>query len=100
MSNSRGYQRERAVRKLLEADGWVVVRPGASLGPADLLALKKGERPRVIQVKSGVRNAYADFRPKERAALIEYAAAAGAAAELAWWPVRGALEWIDSALWP
>ena len=38
---SRGTQRERAVKALLEDEGWFVVRAPASLGSADLLATRR-----------------------------------------------------------
>jgi Holliday junction resolvase len=100
MAKSRGTQRERAVRDKLREDGYVVYRPGASLGCADLVALKAGEPPKLVQVKTGTRNPYDHFRPDERAALVAEAEKAGAVALLAWWPLRGRLSYIDSSAWP
>jgi Holliday junction resolvase len=50
-NKSDGTRRERKAKKLLEADGYHVVRVAASLGAADLLAAKIGQRL-LVQVKS------------------------------------------------
>jgi Holliday junction resolvase len=97
---SRGHNRERAVKLLLEQDDWVVIRTAGSLGVADLVALKAGKQPRLIEVKSTAGGPYERFSPKDRADLIFAAFMAGAAAELAWWPPRGKLRWIPSNEWP
>jgi len=47
----KGYRVERKIRLLIEAEGWKVIRPGASLGEADLVCLKEG-KCMTIQVKS------------------------------------------------
>lgn len=39
----RGSDLERAARKELEANGYFVIRSAGSKGPADLVALKRGE---------------------------------------------------------
>lgn len=95
----RGHDRERSVKKLLEEEGWLVVRAAGSLG-YDLVALKDSHTPRVIEVKSTAGGPYERFGPKDRRELCAAALAAGAIAELAYWPPRGALRWIDSAEWP
>lgn len=97
---SRGIQRERQVRRELEAEDWWVTRAAGSLGDADLVALKAGHRPRLIEVKSSAQGPYEHFRPKDRADILFAAEVAGAVAELAWWPPRGKLRWIPSAEWP
>ena len=95
----RGHDRERSVKRLLEEDGWLVVRAAGSLG-YDLVALKDGFTPRVIEVKSTAGGPYERFGPSDRRELVDAAKAAGACAELAYWPPRGQLRWIDSAEWP
>lgn len=101
MSNSsRGHSRERAVRRLLEADDWWVCRAAGSLGDADLVALKDGSRPRLIEVKSSAKGPYEHFGPKDRADLLFAAFLAGADAWLCWWPPRGKPTWIHSHEWP
>lgn len=100
MSSRRGITRERQVRLLLEDDDWFVVRAAGSLGDADLVALKAGRVPRIIEIKSSARGPYHSFGPKQRADLIAAARIAGARAELAWWPPRGKLRFIPSDEWP
>jgi Holliday junction resolvase len=97
---SRGHNRERQVKALLQSEDWWVARAAGSLGDADLVALKDGHRPRMIEVKSTAQGPYEHFRPKDRADLIFAAALAGAEAWLCWWPSRGKPKWIPSSEWP
>lgn len=97
---SRGHDRERAVKRLLEAEDYWVARAAGSLGDADLVALKDGKRPLMIEVKSSAAGPYEHFRPKDRSDIVFAAALAGADAVLAWWPPRGKLRWIPSEEWP
>lgn len=97
---SRGHDRERRVRDWLLERDWVVVRAAGSLGEIDLVALKAGETPRLVEVKSTAGGPYERFGPAERADLQQRAQWAGAAAWLAWWPPRGQLRWIPSHEWP
>ena len=98
--SSRGTQRERAVRLRLEEDDWLVVRAAGSLGVVDLVALKAGHRPRLIEVKSDVKGPYDNFRPADRADLLQRAEWAGGDAWLVWWPPRGQMRWIPPSEWP
>lgn len=98
--SSRGINRERQVRRVLEAQDWWVTRAAGSLGDADLVALKDGKQPRLIEVKSTAGGPYEHFRPGDRAALVFAARVAGGVAELAWWPPRGQLRWIPEGEWP
>lgn len=95
----RGHNRERQVRLLLEAEDWFVIRAAGSLGDADLVALKDGHRPRLIEVKSTI-GPYSHFGPRDRSELSFAARLAGGVAELAWWPSRGRLRWIPEDEWP
>lgn len=97
---SRGHNRERQVRRDLEADDWWVARAAGSLGDADLVALKDGKRPRLVEVKATARGPYHGFGPKDRADLIFAAELAGAEAWLCWYPPRGKPTWIPSCEWP
>ena len=97
---SRGHNRERAVKARLEGEDWWVARAAGSLGDADLVALKDGKRPRLVEVKSTAGGPYERFGPCERAALLLAARIAGADAVLAWWPPRGKLRWIWPGEWP
>lgn len=99
MASSRGHNRERQVRKLLEADGWWTSRACGSLGDVDVVALKVGYRPRLIEVKSTI-SPYSHFLPADRAELIAAAKKAGGSALLCWWPKNGQPKWIPSAEWP
>ncbi len=98
--NQRGIQRERAVRDKLRDDDWLAFRAPASLGVADVVALKDGARPRLIEVKSTHRGPYHSFGPADRKRLRLAARIAGADAYLVWWPSRGAMRWIHSSEWP
>jgi hypothetical protein len=44
-AKAKGSRMELKSQRLLEADGWFVTKSGGSLGCADLVALKDGERP-------------------------------------------------------
>lgn len=97
---SRGHDRERAVRRLLEDQDYFVTRAAGSLGDADLVALRAGSRPLLVEVKSTVAGPYHSFSPKDRIDLLFAAKLAGADAVLCWWPPRGKPTWIKSADWP
>jgi Holliday junction resolvase len=97
---SRGIKRERAVRVWLQERGWWVGRVAGSLGEADLIALKKGRRPRLVEVKSTAGGPYEHFQPEQRDRLRLAATMAGADALLAYWPPRGQLRWIPQRDWP
>lgn len=84
----------------LRGDGWFALRAPASLGVADVVALKDGERPRLTEVKSTKAGPWASFGPADRKALSEVAAQAGADAYLCWWPKRSEPQWIPEADWP
>jgi Holliday junction resolvase len=102
MSNvSRGHGRERDLVKRLRGEGWFAMRAPASLGEVDVLAMRLGDRPRMIEVKSTAAGPYEHFRPADRAELIKVAALAGAAAELCWWPPDGqGPRFIPASDWP
>jgi Holliday junction resolvase len=97
---SRGHDRERAVKRLLQTQDWWVARAAGSLGDADLVALRSDRRPRLIEVKSTAGGPYERFGPHDRASLLWAAKMAGAEAWLAWWPPRGKLVWLHSSEWP
>lgn len=88
------------MRKHLESEGWWVCRAAGSLGDADLVALRGGDTPRLIEVKSTTRGAYHGFGPAKRDNLREAARSAGARAWLAWWPPRKPLKWYSEDVWP
>jgi Holliday junction resolvase len=97
---SKGIVRERQVMAVLRAEGWVVYRAAGSHGHADLVALRAGDPPRLVQVKGTAGGPWEHFGPAERAALIAEAVQAGAVAMLCWWPPRRPVQWIGGDLWP
>jgi Holliday junction resolvase len=108
----RGHDRERAVRNLLEEDGWLVVRAAGSLGTCDLVAIPtrngakhparqySSEWLLLIEVKSTAGGPYEHFAPARRRELAELARQVFGEAWLAWWPPRRPLQWISSERWP
>jgi len=108
-SSSRGSRRERQVLELLRAEGWVAFRAPASLGVADVVAIRQfhftshrwASKVRLIEVKTtSTRGPYNDFGPDKRAALKAAAEQAGASAYLYHWPLRGELRVIPASEWP
>jgi Holliday junction resolvase len=94
-----GRQRERQVADKLRSEDWVVVK-GTTYGTADLVALRVGSTPMLIEVKSTAGGPYKTFGPVDRASLLAEATRAGARAVLAWWPPRGQMRLIFSEEWP
>jgi len=63
----KGDRRERYVRKVLEKEGWTVVRSGGSLGMFDLIAIHPVlKKVKMIEVKSY------KLWPKERQRYLDY----------------------------
>lgn len=80
------------------ARGYVVT--GNTHGTFDLIALKAGERPKLVEVKTGP-SRYGNYPPRERAETIAAALQAGADALLAHWrPYAQEPELTDSKDWP
>ena len=94
-----GRARERQVAAVLRERGWVVLK-GTTYGTADLAAMKAGETPMLIEVKSTIGGPYHSFGPGDRRELAAAAEQAGADAVLAYWPPRGGLALIFEADWP
>lgn len=98
----RGIQRERDLVRLLRSDPsgpWVALRAPASLGVADVIAVRAGEI-RLIEVKS-TRSRWSGFGPADRARLVLAARQAGGTGYLVWWPKgRGAPLWIHEDEFP
>jgi hypothetical protein len=84
----------------LRADGWVCYRAAGSHGCADIVAMKFGNRPRLVQVKASAQGAFEHFGPEDRQALIEEGFFADADPMLVWWPSGGELRYVPSDLWP
>lgn len=100
-SRSRGRSRElRYAEYLEETDGGLARR--FESGCFDIVWLRLGERPALIQVKSTV-TPYSHFLPADRLRAKEQAAAAGADAFLLWWPKNVGVSkavLIPSSEWP
>jgi Holliday junction resolvase len=96
----RGIDRERRVAEQLLLEGWFVVRAAGSLGFCDLIALKAGHDPLLVEVKSTRQGPYERFPPADREDLVATAKIAGAEAWLCWWPSHGKPQWIHSSQWP
>jgi Holliday junction resolvase len=97
---AKGINRERQVKLYLQNEDWWVARAAGSFGDADLVALKAGKRPMLIETKATAKGPYEHFGPLDRASLIAAAELAGADPVLAWWPPRGKLRFIGSDEWP
>lgn len=86
-NRARGDYLERQTAAALRVHGWYVVRAGGSRGVADLIALRAGNSPLMVQCKLNV-----TMGPDEREALIAAARAAGARPIMAG---RGKRGWVD-----
>ncbi len=94
----RGAQRERQLKAAYEARGWRVVRAAGSKGAADLVCGKAGYMTQAVQLKSG-RSQWPS--PRERAALDEFARAAGWLPIIVWWPPdRQGPRYLPREVWP
>jgi Holliday junction resolvase len=98
--SSLGINRERQVRRLLEDQDYWVCRAAGSLGDADLVALKTGKPPLLIEVKTDKRGPFAHFGPKRRGEFRLAAEISGAIPVLYWWPSRGELHTFNEGDWP
>ena len=84
----------------LRTDGWIAIRAPASLGVADVIAVRAGEI-RLIEVKSTrAASPFSAFGPADRAALLDAAETAGGSAWLVHWPPRKPPRWISPDEWP
>ena len=99
---SRGAARERIVAEELRAEGWIVKGTGDAHGAIDLIALKRGERPRVLQIKGNVAGGpFMNFRQPERSLIQQEALQADADAWLVYAPPdRKAPRWLHPGEWP
>ncbi len=88
----------KVVHYLRDAD-WIAQRAAASLG-VDVIALKAGHRPQLIEVKSTVAGPFSGFGPADRKKAKAVAEMAGAEAFLYWWPPRKNLRVFPSWEWP
>lgn len=97
MSYARGAERERELAKRWRQDGWFVTRSAGSHSPADLVCLKRGERPALLQLKTGQRR----WPSKdERVALLLAAERADADPVIVFWQPRKEPELVRPEDWP
>jgi Holliday junction resolvase len=96
----RGADRERQVVRLFRERGWSATRSAGSHGPADVVCLREGYQPILVQVKTDTAGPWAHFGPQERRELREEARRAGARALLLHWPPRGTRKFIFEEGWP
>lgn len=94
----RGRGRELRIAEVMRDSGCISYR--LAWGQADVISLKAGARPLLIQVKSTAQGPFERFGPTERANLLAEAIAAGADCTLAWWPKNGPLRWVAPEEWP
>lgn len=94
-----GRARERQVAERLRSEGWVVLK-GTTFGVCDLAAMREGDMPMLVEVKSTAGGPYERFSPAEREVLTLEALKGGARAVLAYWPPRKPLRLIPSSEWP
>ena len=87
-NRGRGDYFEHQTRDALDACGWVVLRAAGSLGPADLVALRRGNTPLLVACKVGALR----IDPAERLAIITAAEQAGARPLLAHRGVPGQVD--------
>lgn len=83
-SRARGDAFERSTKATLEAIGYVVTRSAGSLGPYDLIAIRKQSTTLLISCKLSGR-----IDPGERSAIVDVAEQGGARALLACRTRRG-----------
>lgn len=101
MSSRGGNARENRCLEQLVERGYVGICGRASRGPADIIALKRGDAAMMVQVKGDKRGPYQNFRMDERAELLRAAIEAGAIAWLCWMPsVKKPPVWLHWTDWP
>lgn len=89
----RGRDFERAVVRHLESVGGVAVNVSGSHGPFDVIWLRAGQAPALVECKLG-----GYLLPMEREAIRDAALRAGAVPMMAWRPARGRIEMKDVQL--
>jgi hypothetical protein len=94
----RGRGRELRVADALRVEGHVAYR--LAWGQADVIGIRAGRRPLLVQVKSTAGGPFERFGPAARLELLHEGEAAGADVVLAWWPKGGDLRWIGPEDWP
>lgn len=101
-SYRRSAQREREIAAAFRASGFVAVRTPGSKGAFDVLAIKRDEPPRLIQVKTstGDSSPWKGFGSADREKLAEAAKQAGGVALLYHYNGRAGLSVYPESAWP
>lgn len=95
----RGHAAERRVMHILQEEGWFACRP--RWAGVDVVALKAGQVPRMIEVKSNRSGGpFSNFRREDRNLLLLAADNAGAEAWLVYCEPKQPIRWIPSEKWP
>lgn len=104
MSARKGNAAENAVKHELEAEGWLCKGTGDSHGAVDIVALKLGAIPMLVQVKANKAGGpFSNFRREDRRVLLAEAERAGARAVLAYRKGNGktvVTRWVWPEEWP
>lgn len=110
MSKSKGTKAENECVADLRAKGWTAFRllpttndrddEVVGSGVADVVALKKGMRPRLIEVKATKAGPFAGFQPARRQRLIEVAEEADVDPLLCWKEPYKGLRYLPVSAWP
>jgi Holliday junction resolvase len=98
-TSQAGRARERQVAEVLRDQGYVVAKT-TSYGVCDLVALRRGDVPLLVECKANRGSPYMHFRATDREVLLLEAERAGARAVLAHWAPRRPLRLIPSTEWP
>jgi hypothetical protein len=99
-ASQRGRDVEVLVAQRLQADGWLVASRRHVGGAGDLLAVRIGHRPLLIEVKSRL-NVWEGFRRADRLALVRVAGLFNCSPLLCSWPPGQAEpDWLGPDEWP
>lgn len=95
-----GNRRENDVKRILEAEGWEVIKTRLSKSPIDLFA-RKGVEQLLVQVKANKGSPTMNFRKEEREALLEELSRynENTSAWLVHWPPHGTCDWYSKTQW-
>ena len=85
---------------VMAADNWWCIRAAGSHGVADLICLKDGHKPMMLEIKSNSGSPFANFGPAKRQALLVAARQSGANCFLVNWAKNKDPVWIPPGDWP
>jgi Holliday junction resolvase len=96
----KGANAERRLVAWLRDRGWAAWRIAGSHTPADVVAMKAGERSMLMQCKYGAGSLYAGFPPADRQALVDLALVADAEPWLVRFLPRREPTWVHGSEFP